>query len=511
MGVYSITDSAMSALNIAQAGILTTSQNVAGASVEGFSRRTADATINALAPNSLMLNGTSFAVEGFTRQYSSLLNSQVLGQQAKSSYSETLVQYTQAIDTLVADQSSGLNTAISNFFNAIGTYAADPTSKPQAAAITASANEVARRIVGMSSLTAQITSDAKKGLTDTALQVNTILPELAQINTQIIKGTSSGNSYPSADLLDERDRLLSQLQKLVGGQSLINSDGTATQLISGMPLVDRSVANKLVMNGAQDMQTAVYSLKGGSDNATITSIQHLDGGQAGALFELANRFVPKIDQRLDTIALGLVSAANTASQTASKVFAQTNPLLAIFGFQVGPEKWPNLQGDITAEINLVSDSYGQLVSGINSEENINRLYDYLGNRSNSQTQISADYKAANFISLAPTDTAAYFDVMGDPLITSDAANFLQKQSSIFVGSTASLVSDVGVQVATWRSTQKADIAVMTNLKSQKDSISGVNLDEEAANLLKYQQLYTASTKVLQTGNQMFNALLSIMN
>jgi len=101
--------------------------------------------------------------------------------------------------------------------------------------------------------------------------------------------------------------------------------------------------------------------------------------------------------------------------------------------------------------------------------------------------------------------------MGDPVITSEAANILQKQSSVFVGSSASLVSDVGVQVATWRSTQKADTAVMSNLKSQKDSISGVNLDEEAANLLKYQQLYTASTKVLQTGNQMFNALLSIMN
>jgi len=509
MGVYSITDSAMSALNIAQAGILTTSQNVAGASVDGFTRRTADATINALAPNSLMLNGTSFAVEGFTRQYSSLLNAQVLNQQAKSSYSETLVQYTQGIDTLVADQSTGLNTAISNFFNALGTYAADPTSKPQAAAITASANEVARRIVGMSGLTAQISSDAKKGLADTAAQVNTLLPELAQINAQIIKGTTSGNSYPSADLLDERDRLLSQLQKLVGGQSLINGDGTATHLIAGMPLVDRTVANKLVMNGGQDMHTAVYSLKSGTSNNTITSIQRLDGGQAGALFELVNTFVPKIDQRLDTIALGLVSAANTASRTAENI-GSDNPL-AIFGFQVNSEKIPNAySGDIGYDINVaanVPEQFGD--PGINTDANMSALYDFLTNPGNTLTL--AGYKAANFISLAPINTAEYFDSMGNPLITSDAANTLQKQSSIFIGGSASLVSDVGVQVATWRSTQKADIAVMTNLKSQKDSISGVNLDEEAANLLKYQQLYTASTKVLQTGNQMFNALLSIMN
>jgi flagellar hook-associated protein 1 FlgK len=509
MGVYSITDSAMSALNIAQAGILTTSQNVAGASVDGFTRRTADATINALAPNSLMLNGTSFAVEGFTRQYSSLLNAQVLNQQAKSSYSETLVQYTQGIDTLVADQSTGLNTAISNFFNAVGTYAADPTSKPQAAAITASANEVARRIVGMSGLTVQITSDAKKGLADTAAQVNTLLPELAQINAQIIKGTTAGNSYPSADLLDERDRLLSQLQKLVGGQSLINGDGTATHLIAGMPLVDRTVANKLVMNGSQDMQTAVYSLKSGTGNNTITTIQHLDGGQAGALLELVNTFAPKINQRLDAIALGLVSAANTASRTAQNIGSDYP--LEIFGFQVNSEKIPNSwSNDIIYDINVAADVPGQLGEpGISTDANMNNLYSILANPSNTLT--IQGYKAINFISLAPDNAAQYFDGTGGPIITSDAANILENQSSIFFGSAANLVSDVGVQVATWKNTQKADTVVMINLKSQKDSISGVNLDEEAANLLKYQQLYTASTKVLQTGNQMFNALLSIMN
>jgi flagellar hook-associated protein 1 FlgK len=70
---------------------------------------------------------------------------------------------------------------------------------------------------------------------------------------------------------------------------------------------------------------------------------------------------------------------------------------------------------------------------------------------------------------------------------------------------------VGIQVASWRSSQKADQAVLKTLTDERDSISGVNLDEEAANLLKYQQLYSASTKVLQVDNQMFTTLLSIMN
>ena len=118
--------------------------------------------------------------------------------------------------------------------------------------------------------------------------------------------------------------------------------------------------------------------------------------------------------------------------------------------------------------------------------------------------------AANFVSLAPSNFTSYFNG-ASPLISSSKANALQRLSAIFGSSVANMVNEVGVQVATWKNNQKADGVVLSNLKAQRDSVSGVNLDEEAANLLKYQQLYTASTKVLQAGNQMFTTLLSIMN
>jgi flagellar hook-associated protein 1 FlgK len=486
MGVYSITDSAMAALNIAQAGVLITSQNVAGASVDGFTRRSAVATINAMAPNNLMLNGTSFAVGGFTRQYSALVNGQLLNQQAKSSYSDTLVQYTQSIDTLVSGTSTGLNSAISNFFNAMGTYAADPTSKSQAAAITAAAKDVAQRMTGMTSLVSQIEDDAEKGLSDTAEQVNTLLPALAQINQKIIESTSAGNATPSADLLDERDRLSSQLQKLVGGQTLINGDGTVTQLVGGMPLVEGAIANKLIINSS-----GTYSLQSGTNDSTILSIQDLDGGQAGALLELANSFVPKINQRLDALAIGLVKVANTATASASSG-------VGLFGFKVGSDTYFDLATDLTTNIPSMS-----------SASDMSSLYTLLADSSNSMTSVGLI--ASNFVSIAPKDPSTYFDNSGEPIITSALANTTSNTISIFANTTASLVSDVGVQVASWRSSQKADQAVLKTLTDERDSISGVNLDEEAANLLKYQQLYSASTKVLQVDNQMFTALLSIMN
>jgi len=718
MGVYSISDSALAGLQIAQAGILVTSQNVAGTSVEGYSRRNANAAINQLAPNSLMLNGTSFAVEGFTRQYSALIGSQLLSQQAKSTYSDTLVQYTAALDNVIATKSVGLTTAITEFFNAMGTYATDPSNKALAAGITGKANIVAQRMNGLSDIVGQIKSQSQTGLEDTVSQVNTLIPELASINLQIEKANNPGNTYPSADLLDERDRILSNLQKLVGGQSLINSNGTATHMVGGLALIERGVANKVSLNADQEHIALQFNTQNGKSKTVLQTVQSLDGGQAGALLKLANEFAPAIQKRLDTIALSLVKVANSASSTDG----DGKPRTAIFGFQVGDSQYYDLNSDysslipdITSETDM-TDLYSSLSNAVstvsdlqtgdslimNSESAVvtfadldpnetvelggltytatitttaaqvasafangntgrgngdsvsSTIYDDDGTTvlgtitgtvtdwdigsyslvngqatftststgnvddledggsgtvditttastadiqvasiiakssvsageytltmmddnqlqmedSNGKTQtidlddvlagdsrtldfyqfgisinlqnLSTDtaytaeelvasldgksvtvsgssnalyyygLNADNFVAIAPSDPNDYYNG-SDPNISADNANTVQKMSSVFGISVSSLVNDVGIQVATWTNSQKADDAVLSSLKDQRDAVSGVNLDEEAANLLKYQQLYSASTKVLQTGNQMFNTLLSIMN
>ena len=603
MGVYSISDSALAGLQIAQAGILVTSQNVAGTTVEGYSRRSASAVVNSLAPNSLMLNGTSFAIEGFTRQYSSVIGSQLLSQQAKASYSDTLVQHTAILDSIIGDKSASLSGALNEFFNAMGTYAADPSSHALAANITNKANIVSQRMVGMATVVSDIAIDAQTSLEDTVSEVNTIIPALAEINNQIVKASNRGISYPSADLLDERDRLLSQLQKLMGGQSLINSDGTATHNVSGLSLIERGVANQVSITADGDHVALRFNTQNGTSKTVMQTVQDLSGGQAGALLKIANEFVPDVQKRLDSIALGLVRAANSASTTDS----DGKPKTAIFGFQVGGNTYYDLNDDYTSLIPDIAsdvdmqDLYRSLTNSVSTDSDLvngdtftigtdtleitsitakssvaageytlTRVDDdqlkienqygksqiiYLSDlvatdsstldfnqfgitiqlqNNSSDTEYSAEnivdsldgrsitisgianelyyygLNASKFISIAPRDPADYFDG-GAENISADSANTLQKLSSVFGISVSNLVSDVGIQVSEWTYTQKADTAVLTNLEAQRNEISGVNLDEEAANLLKYQQLYSASTKVLQTGNQMFNSLLMIMN
>ena len=738
MGIYSINESASAALQIAQAGILVTSQNVAGTSVEGFSRRTANTVMNALAPNSLMLNGSSFAVEGFTRQYSSLLGAQLLNQQAKSTNSETLTQYVSMIDSVIADKSAGLSSAITDFFNTMGKYAAEPTNKALASAITASANVVAQRLSGISNIVERLKNDSSTGLNDAVRQINTHLPALGTINQKIIEANRPGNSAPSADLLDQRDRILTNLQKLIGGQSLINQDGTATHLVNGLPLVERGLANSISIN-SNGKSLAVNFQQPNSSSSYSQTIQKVDSGQMGALLTLGNEFIPLIEQRLNTTAISLVKVANEA------VVDNSVSPIAIFGFKVGSNTFKNFNESnltvavpsfsLNSEIDVknlyeslgsiaknestsvdfkplsagqtltiagltftagssgataaqVSSAFANIsetnthsalntskslsstagasytggtftsgtVSGWNSGAATNNLATFTSSTSSlnvsnltasgpssarvsfrsmasgetltiagltftagssgaTAAQVSSAFAniadtnthsalntsknlsstaggsytggtftsgpvsgwnsgaaanesvtfltstvsqnvsnltasgslatnlptitmnlfpaiitstegysgnslflvnkltAANFISVAPTDPLLYYSNsnLQTPKISSENANTAQLKSSLFGNLVADLVTDVGVQVATWNNSKKADDAVLSNLKEQREQLSGVNLDEEAANLLKYQQLYSASTKILQTGNQMFNTLLAIMN
>ena len=204
------------------------------------------------------------------------------------------------------------------------------------------------RMAGMSSIIEKLKSSTHTGLVDTIKQANSLLPELGRINQQIISATSPGNTSPSADLLDERDRILAQLQQLVGGQSLINSDQTATQLVNGLPLVERAIANKLSIATDQKTITLQFNPSNivGDANPVQQRMTDITGGQAGALMTLMNSFVPSIEKRLDATAMALVKIANGASQSAGNVSK-----VPIFGFRVGGNTYSNLsQGDFTSQI-----------------------------------------------------------------------------------------------------------------------------------------------------------------
>lgn len=71
-----------------------------------------------------------------------------------------------------------------------------------------------------------------------------------------------------------------------------------------------------------------------------------------------------------------------------------------------------------------------------------------------------------------------------------------------------LVTNVGTKAAQGKSDGDATTAILTNAKGARDSVSGVNLDEESGNLVKYQQYYTASSQIIKAAQEIFSTLIN---
>lgn len=493
----SIMSTAQAGLKVAQAGLLVTSQNVAGASVDGYSRRDANAVINRLAPNSSLITGTSFAVEGFVRDYSSLLESQRLVQQGKSSYSDTLVQATEMLDVIVADGANSLSTAVSQFFDAAGQMVGAPESVAYRSNLTGKADLVVQRVVGLSNTISQVEADSRIALKNTLESVNGITDKLARINVQILAGTSEGNFSPSADYLDERDRLLIGLQKLVGGQSVINADGTATHYLQGIPLVEGPGGHRFLTNNLEgsvdQLQVEYRTYKSQFPEAwsprplnlttPVIATSFIEGGEAGAYLKIIRDFVPDLNRRLDSVAISLMKAVNDISP---------NP---VYGFKTST-------GNIVT--NTATDPFARKIPTILSPGDVYKLRDQLDPQSSTYSKDLAELKARNLVSVAPQNANEW-------KIESDHVYAIEKLRSVFSDPIADVVATVGHTIAGWTADNQANQSIMKVLNDRRESIAGVNLDEEAANMVKFQQLYAASSKIIQTGNQMFDTLLSMIS
>lgn len=535
----------MAGLQSAQAGMLVTSQNVTGASVDGYVRRTANTRVVGLSPSTIELTGTSFAVEGFSRFFDNLLQGQLLSQQSKTSYTTALTTAVASLDAMLTEPATSVATALGNFFNAAGSLANEPDNYAYQQSLIGNARQVADRVRGLAEFVHQIGQNASQSLADVLNQANTLAPQLASVNAKIRAAATPGLSYPSADLLDERDRIVQKLQDLIGGQTQINEDGTASYLLNGQHLVDREMANTFANASGStpvrsdlplsNLRLKVATVDGrvrieagrqvgllpvvlepipqrdaqgnpmldaNGNSVMLAGQSMLQDGKAGAYVHLIRNFVPSLQKSIDLLAAQLVRKVNQI--TTSEVTG--SPAIApIFGLAATSSGGAPLTGAEAVFDSLLKKpgndgdySYAELIEMANPQS---RNY-----RQTVDQVLQQDSFDARLFSVVGTFDASQFTHL-----RSDASATLEALRETFSQPVTFITSSVATTIATWKNDHRANEALQKSLSDQKSAITGVNLDEEAANLVKYQQLYNASSKLIQTGRQMFDTLLAMLS
>ena len=211
---------------------------------------------------------------------------------------------------MFAGTETGLTATLQAFANALQDVANDPSSTASRQALLSEARNLVARFDAMDQRLTEIAGELRTRMTAAADRITALGADLAEINRQLIAaGTATGRPGP-ADLLDQRDRLLEELSKLVQVDAAEQRDGTTTVFIgTGQVLVlGGNAAQLAVTPGNADPLQPQVVVRGFGPDVNVT--QFVTGGELGGAVDFNRELLAPTRAELGRIAVGLVSTVN---------------------------------------------------------------------------------------------------------------------------------------------------------------------------------------------------------
>ncbi|WP_437749646.1 flagellar hook-associated protein FlgK [Enterobacter mori] len=543
----SLINSAMSGLSAAQAALNTVSNNISSYNVAGYTRQN---TVLGAANSTLTGGGwvgNGVYVSGVQREYDAFITNQLRAAQTQSSGLTTRYQQMSKIDDVLSDTTNSLSTTLQDFFKSLQTLVSNAEDPAARQTVIGKADGLVNQFKTNDQYLRDQDAQVNTAITTSVDQINNYAKQIANLNDQISRLTGVGAGASPNELLDQRDQLVSELNKIVGVDVTVQDSGTYNiSIANGYTLVQGSTASQLaaVKSSADPSRTTIAYVDAASGNVEIPEKQ-ITTGSLGGLLTFRSEDLDKARNTLNQMALAFADAMNTQHEAGFDANGDAGGKLFDFG---SPSVLSNSKNTGSASVTAsVTDSSAVQATNYKVEYNgtnwtVTRLSDKTsftatpdgsGNLSFDGLNVNitgAANQKDSFIVKPVNDVIMNMDVaisdesklaMASASDSGDSDNtngqkLLDLQSAKVVGNNktfndayASLVSTVGSTTASLKTSSATKDNVVTQLTKQQQSISGVNLDEEYGNLQRYQQYYLANAQVLQTASTLFDALINI--
>lgn len=240
MSLFNTLRTASSGLTATQAGIALVGQNVANAQSVGYTRRV-------LSPTQQVVGDRVAGVDAGAAQrvFSKAVQTRLFAERSGAAYADLRADYARSLDRLFGrpGAAGSLDFSMNAFNTALGALAENPSDLALRASAISSAQGVAASLNALSQGVQDLRTSAERALATGAREATTLLAGLAELNGKLVGGSMAAN----ATLEDERDRLLTDLSRLVGFERQDRPDGTIVlRTQSGVTLLDGVSAHKLV-------------------------------------------------------------------------------------------------------------------------------------------------------------------------------------------------------------------------------------------------------------------------
>ncbi|HCK00214.1 MAG TPA: flagellar hook-associated protein FlgK [Serratia grimesii] len=544
----SLINTAMSGLNAAQVALSTVSNNISNYNVVGYNRQTAILAQNGGLSTMNGFIGNGVTVTSVNREYNQFITNQLRSAQGNAEAQGAYYDKISQIDNLLASKTNSLSTNMQDFFTNLQNLVSNSGDDAARQTVLGKANGLVNQFNNTDKYLRDMDSGVNQQISDSAQQINSYSQQIARLNDEITRLRGSGGE-PNA-LLDQRDQLVTDLNKVVGVQ-VTQQDGDAytVSFANGLTLVQGSTTYQVAaVPSSSDPSRLTLGYDRGHGASEVPENQINSGSLSGVL-KFRSETLDGARNQLGQIALALADNFNQQHRAGFDLNGDAGTDFFNFGGGRVVDNARNT-GDASLSVSYTDTSkvkandYRVEFDGSNWQ--VSRLPDNVKVNATAGTdadgkptlsfdglQVSIDGNAqakdsftvkpvsdvAGSLKVAISDTSKIAAAGKDDSGRGDNENAkklidLQTQKLVdgkatFSGAYAGMVSSIGNQTAAAKVATTSQGNIVTQLTKQQQSISGVNLDEEYGELLRFQQYYMANAKVVETASSLFDTLLSI--
>ncbi|MEJ1098474.1 MULTISPECIES: flagellar hook-associated protein FlgK [unclassified Pseudoxanthomonas] len=306
-----------SALIAFQRALSTVSHNVANVNTEGYSRQRTEFAARDATFYGHGFQGTGVQIVDIKRMADSLATARLLDSGGELSRLQQMSVLSSRMDSLFSEKATGITAPWSGFFDSVSALSSNASSSADRQSMLAQANALVTRFNQIDKHLDGLNDEVNNGLVAGTSEVNRLAAEIAQLNGKI-----GGNVNASADLLDRRDQLISQLVSYTGGNAATQDGGQVNVFTAGgQPLVVGATASKLVTLAdpyrPERLQVALET------NGIRTSLDNRAmGGQMGGLMEFRSTVLDPAVAELGRIAVSLAETFNQGHAAGMDLYGQ---------------------------------------------------------------------------------------------------------------------------------------------------------------------------------------------
>lgn len=314
----------LTGIRAAQLGLLTAEHNITNANTAGYTRQRIIQTTNAPVATGSGFIGQGTNITSIERLYSQTLVNQINSAQTNVSELSSYYAQIKQIDNLLADSNSGLSPAIQEFFRGVQDVVAFPAQTSSRQSLISSAQALVSRFQSMENRLNELYEGVGEQIKTTVATINSYSQQIADLNGRVVMANATSTSPPN-DLLDQRDRLIFELNKLVEVSSRVDSDGSLSVFYgSGQQLVIGAEVAKLTAQASYADITR-FTVGVQTPGGVIELPENLiTGGELAGLLRFRNETLEPATNELGRVATSMALTFNAQHALGQDLLGQVS-------------------------------------------------------------------------------------------------------------------------------------------------------------------------------------------